>query len=160
MHRSGVSRGYFPLGALNCLWCGLWAEIPLTFWLYKELGLGFAAGQAGCPTPGFPGRLAEGEHQGALAEGGQSREGEEQWDERSGVLYPPHVSLTIGGTPMGHVKTHYCCTGVLVLDLQSKIFICLIEDPSEKATGNLLYCCYMTVRIKGKIGRASCRERV
>lgn len=50
---------------------------------------------------------------------------------------------------MGHAKTHYCCTEVLVLDLQSKIFICLLEDPSDKATGNLLYCCYTTVGIKG-----------
>lgn len=75
--QTSISRGYFPLGALNGLCCGLWAETPLTFWLYRELGLGVAAGQAECPTPGFPDKRIEGEHQGTLAGGGQSREGEE-----------------------------------------------------------------------------------
>lgn len=149
MYRPRVSRGFFTSGAPSCLWCGLWAEIPLTFWLYRELGLGLAAGQGGCPTPSFSGRPAEGQHQGAPAGGGQSGEGEEQWDERSGVLHPPRVSLNVGGTPMEHAKTRYCCAGVLGLDLPSETFICLIEDPSDKATGNLLYCCYMAVRIKG-----------
>jgi len=50
---------------------------------------------------------------------------------------------------MGHAKSHYSCAGVLGLGLQSKIFICVVEDPSDKATGNLLYCCYMTVGIRG-----------
>lgn len=50
---------------------------------------------------------------------------------------------------MEHAKTRYCCAGVLGLDLPSETFICLIEDPSDKATGNVLYCCYMAVRIKG-----------
>lgn len=50
---------------------------------------------------------------------------------------------------MGHAKTYCCCTGVLVSELQPKILICLIDDPSDKATGNLLYCCYMTIRIRG-----------
>lgn len=60
VHRTRVSRGCFALGAPNCLRCGLWAETPLASWLYRERGLGFAAGQARCPTPGFPGRTREG----------------------------------------------------------------------------------------------------
>lgn len=99
VHCTRISRGCFALGAPDCLECGLWAEIPLASWLFREQGLGFATGQTRCPTPGFPGRPREGEHQGILAEGGQSRDrvGKDK-EMRCVVCFIHHTSLSLGNT--------------------------------------------------------------
>lgn len=61
------------------------------------------------------------------------------------VSFIHHTSPTALGGTNGASQNQLA----VVPDLQSKILICLIEGPSDKATGNLLYCCYMTIRIRG-----------
>lgn len=106
VHCTRISRGYFALGAPDCLGCDLWAEIPLASWLYSAQGvrLGVCSWKSQRFHTRFPKQAQGGGVPRGTGRRRTCRDGEGQGDKRSGVLHPPHISHSAGEHQWGMLK--------------------------------------------------------